>query len=56
MTRNNKINYEKLIAFASGELTGDEAECVNAYMKANQAAAQTVAMYRQANSAGERSR
>ena len=49
MTSSNKIKYEKLIAFASGELKGDEASSIRDYVDANPAAAQTVAMYRQAN-------
>ena len=51
MASSNKITNEKLIEFASGELTGEEAASVNAHMNANPSAAQTVAMYRQAHSA-----
>lgn len=49
MTSSNKFKYEKLIAYASGELSGDEAESVSAFLKTNPAAAQTVAMYKQAH-------
>lgn len=45
----NRINYEKLLAFASGELDKDEAASVRAFVKTNPAATQSIAMYKQAH-------